>query len=92
MLEDPHILVVPDGTEVINTRQYANTDYECIFIPRSVKLVKGFAFDGCKSLKEVVIEEGSKMRIIGKNAFRDCSSLAKITLPEGLVMIDLYAF
>lgn len=36
MLQDPHALVVPDGTEVIGENQYRNKEYERVFIPKSV--------------------------------------------------------
>ena len=86
------ILVVPDGTEVIGNSKYSGEDYVGVFIPKSVSRIGDFAFDGCKNLKEVIIEERSKLKIIGKDAFRNCSSLVKITFPEGLEKVGGYAF
>lgn len=59
MLRDPRALVVLDGTRVVNGHQYEDTNYERVFVPKSVELIGDFAFDCCQSLKEVVIEEGS---------------------------------
>ena len=92
MLKDPYALVIPDGTEVIRNSQYEETDYERVFIPKSVSQIENYAFDGCKNLKEVVIEEGSKLKIIGKDSFRNCNSLTKMTFPEGLEKIGFYSF
>lgn len=36
MLNDPHALVVPDGTEEITWSQYKERDYRRVFIPKSV--------------------------------------------------------
>lgn len=63
-----------------------------MFVPRSVLKIQAFAFDGCKDLREVVFEEGSRLRTIGKNAFRNCRSLAEIAFPDGLERIGMYAF
>ena len=48
MLQDPHALVIPGGTEVINEKEYKNKDYERVFIPKSVVEVGSYAFDCCK--------------------------------------------
>ena len=87
MLNDPHALVVPDGTEVIEYKQYEKTGYERVFIPKSVMEIQGWAFSGCESLREVVFEEGSKLKTIRDRVFRSCSNLATINLPEGLKSI-----
>ena len=88
MLEDPHALVVPDGTEVITSNQYEETEYERVFIPNTVVEIKFCAFNECKSLREVVFEEGNELKAIGEHAFNSCSSLVKINLPEGLKTIE----
>ena len=87
MLKDPHALVIPDGTEVIRYKQYEETDYERVFIPKGVTEIKSGAFSECESLKEVVFEEGSMLKTIGNWVFDGCSNLAKINLPEGLKSI-----
>ena len=92
MLNDPRALVVLDGTEIITSCRYEKTEYERIFIPKSVSRIGNLAFDGCKNLREVVIEEGSKLKIIGIDAFRDCSRLTKMTFPEGLETVERFAF
>ena len=88
MSRDPRTLVIPDGTEIIKTNQYRKANYEQVFIPKSVTEIQSRAFDECRNLREVVFEEGSKLRIIGDNAFDSCENLAKINLPEGLQSIE----
>ena len=51
MLNDPHALVVPDGTEIIEESQYKGKDYERVFIPKSVTIIKEHLFEDCKNLK-----------------------------------------
>ena len=69
MLKDPYALVVPDGTKVITSHQYGKTDYERVFIPKSVTKIEASAFKGCENLKHVVFEEGSKLEEIGRYCF-----------------------
>lgn len=90
--KDPRALLVPDGTDAINKEQYAEKYYERVFVPRSVTRIRDFAFCNCRNLKEVVFEEGSKLRVIGKGAFYSCIALTKVTLPEGLENIGVGAF
>ena len=69
---NPRALVIPDGTEIIKTNQYRKANYEQVFIPKSVTEIQLGAFDSCKNLREVVFEEGSKLKIVGYNAFDEC--------------------
>ena len=57
--EDPHALVVPDGTEVICEEQFKEGEYESILIPKSVVAVQKGAFANWKHLQKVAFEEGS---------------------------------
>ena len=54
-----------------------------------VCVISGF-FEGCSSLKEVIIPEG--IRWIDCEAFKDYTSLESITLPHSMVEIYEYAF
>ena len=91
MLKDPRALVVLDGTEIIDERQYKGKDYEWIFIPKSVTIIKEHAFEDCKNLKEVVFEEGSKLEKIGYDCFNS-SGLEEITLPRTLKNVGFDTF
>lgn len=52
--------------------------------------IGAFAFEGCTSLKSVVIPSATKE--IGAAAFKGCSNLEQIELPKGLETIDDSAF
>ena len=91
MLQDPHALVIPDGTEVIKRWQYKETDYERVFVPKSITKIEDSAFKNCKKLKEVVFEEGSKLEEIRYGCFVG-NKLEEITLPKTLKEIDNYVF
>ena len=62
-----------------------------VFIPKSVTKIEDSAFEDYKNLKEVVIEEGSKLEEIGCNCFKN-SRLAEITLPKVFNKISDNAF
>ncbi|MBR2930189.1 MAG: leucine-rich repeat protein [Clostridia bacterium] len=55
-----------------------------------VSKVGSYAFDGCASLKEVVIAEGVTM--LQASAFRNCTNLASVSLPDGLTDIGSTVF
>jgi len=59
-------------------------------IHSSVIDIKDHSFYRCKSLEEVVLNEG--LRRIGEFAFQDCTSLQSITLPSTLERIGRFAF
>ena len=92
MSKDPHALVVPDGTEVIKNGEYSGKDYERVFIPKSVTEIEESAFEDCENLREVVFEEGSKLKVVGREAFRNCNKLTRMTFPEGFEKIGIFSF
>ena len=92
MPNDPNYLVIPNGTEIICKQCYRKKAIERVFIPKGVREIQDSAFEDCKSLREVIFEEGSKLKKIGKCAFQSCSRLKNISLPEGLEYIGKYCF
>lgn len=89
---DPRSLVVSDGTTAIEVDQYKERDLERVFIPKSVVEIRDSAFRGCKDLRKVVFEVGSRLKTIGNGAFYQCSGLTAIDFPEGLERIGMFAF
>ena len=92
ILTNPHCLAVPDGTEVICRGCYRENDIERVFIPKSVREIQEDAFKDCTNLREVIVEEGSALRTVGKSVFCNCKNLENITLPEGLERIEYQCF
>ena len=83
---------MPDGTEAICKDCYRGKDMERVFIPKSVREIQEGAFFECEKLQEVVFEEESMLKKIGKLAFWNCISLKKINLPEELELIGNWCF
>lgn len=61
-------------------------------IPSSVSMMESGAFSACRALKEVTIENGSKLKEIPRNAFSSNQSLNKVTIGEGVEVIGSGAF
>ena len=83
---------VPYGTRTITEDQFSGRNVYRVFIPKSVEKIEDSAFEGCENLKEILFEEGSKLRTIGEQVFYKCKNLVKINLPEGLTSIGHSAF
>lgn len=57
-----------------------------IIIPKSVKSIDSCAFEGCKFLNNVTIDDG--VEYIGLNAFVNCHSLKSISIPSSVKTIQ----
>lgn len=69
---------------------YQTTDIEEIKIHRDIIRIGGEAFSR-SSLKKVIFEEGSRLKIIAMYAFR-ATLLEEVDLPEGIETISNYSF
>jgi hypothetical protein len=87
------------GSSMTHIGNYAFSDMPLIgglgsnFFPSSLKSIGHGAFDGCKSLDNVVFNEG--LESIGSDAFDGCTRLGMLyglVLPASLKSIDEYAF
>lgn len=65
-------------------------DAEHVVINEGVTTIKGYAFSGKASIKDVSLP--STLKSVGEFAFRECTSLEEVVLPEGLTVIDKGAF
>ena len=59
-------------------------------IPSNVIAIGEYAFEACKSLKNITIQ--SSITKIGRGAFRNCKSLKNITLPDSITAVDFDTF
>lgn len=83
-------VVIPDGVLILGDHAFPATGaIRSVVIPGSVKEIRG-AFDGCKSLENVIIAIG--VTIIGDSAFKNCSSLKNVTFPNSVTEIGQDAF
>lgn len=67
---------------------YKNENIESINIPGTVKSIETTAFNSCKSLKEVILNEG--IEIINIGSFAKCA-LESITFPKSLKTLNAFA-
>ena len=80
-------LVIPEGVEELEDNAFAGLEtLNKITLPASLTRIGAHAFDGCISLKEIVVQAKS-MTEIGAAAFMGCSELTSITIPEGIAEI-----
>jgi hypothetical protein len=63
-----------------------------ICIPASVERVGDCCFQGCPLLSTVTFESGSRLAIIGKDAFLCCSALSSICIPSSVERLPYRCF
>ncbi|MPN00256.1 hypothetical protein SDC9_147450 [bioreactor metagenome] len=82
------VLFNKDKTALI---RYPPTNPDTTYaIPRSVKIIGPHAFQNCRNLKEVTLNDG--LEVIEDSAFDDCKALESIGLPDTLEKIGQWAF
>lgn len=73
----------------------SNSFYNCsslqeIVIPKSVKEIGDYAFNGCKELESVTMYDN--LLSIGNGAFEGCSKLKDVVIPNTVTNLGGYAF
>ena len=81
----------------ISDNAFQNEDIKSVIIPKSIKKIGDYAFDGCTQLMSVEMDstryDGAPIvNTIGKNAFSNCTSLPEIRIPNSVSMIGQGAF
>lgn len=61
-----------------------------LIIPKGVKTIGEFAFQGCARLEKIILPKG--LEGIADNAFTNCTSLTSITIPESVKKTGSMAF
>jgi glycosyltransferase involved in cell wall biosynthesis len=86
-------IVLPEYVKVIKKSMFYGCDeLVSIEIPNTVLEIESHAFQGCRNLRQVTIQEGSRLGKIGAYAFAGCSSLKTMSLPSSVVWIGTGAF
>lgn len=78
-----HVRVL-DGTKIICKNSFTSSQISEITIPDSVEMIDDAAFASSISLEHVYFSEGSKLMVVGNNAFYGCKALRQITLPDSV--------
>lgn len=78
------------GTEMIACDAFTNSKASKVILPKTVTTITSYAFNNCRNLKEVVLNEG--LTHIGECAFRMCPLLDDITIPDTVLDIMANAF
>ena len=84
---------IPSTVTTFGMASFANAySLTKLTIPKSVEVIStGFCL-GCKSLKEVIFEEGSSPLFLDQEAFRFCTNLESISLPGSIQAVGNWAF
>ena len=89
--QDPKVLRLPDGLEVVEDDRFSFSDIRKLIIPSTVKRLGDRAFKGCYRLREVVFEAGSQLETIGRSCFNSCD-IERMTIPRSVRDIGNGAF
>lgn len=65
---------------------------EKIVIPKTVEIIEAGAFHSSESLREIIFEKNSNLRLIGRSAFYWSREISKIDFPNKLEVIGESAF
>ncbi len=95
-LLDSDILALPDntsvkdGTTLIASFVFYNSNIQSVSLPSSLKIINDYAFYNCESLTAVNIPEG--VTDIENSAFYNCTALEAVSLPSTLETIGINCF
>ena len=89
--QDPKVLRLPDGLEVVGDFWFVSSDIEKVFIPNTVRELGSRAFSDCARLREVVFEPGSQLETIGSYCFERCG-LREFVAPESVKDVGFGTF
>ena len=81
---------IPNSVTSIGTYAFYESALVSVTWPKGTKELANSVFEGCNSLKEVIIPEG--ITKLGYAAFRECRHLESVSIPSTLTTIDDYAF
>jgi len=86
-------LILPKNLQKTHYKEYtACMALKAITIPASVTEIGERTFEDCRSLKKVVFEANSQLKMIDNWAFYACHALDTISIPQGVTTIGDGAF
>ena len=61
------------------------TNKRYVLVPSTIKVIRDYAFNGCKSIKQIFLPDG--LTDIMYSAISDCASLSELTIPSSVRVI-----
>ena len=89
--KDPGVLRLPEGLDVVGEGWFRETGVQKLVVPASVTVLGARAFQGCRRLRELVFEPGSRLEYVNERCFEGCG-LREVVFPRSLRVIDVMAF
>lgn len=86
-----NVAVVPDGVRQIGSCAFRWCLVESLFIPKTVEIIKSFAFNS-SILNSITFEEGSTLKEIREAAFYYSANIKELNLPPSVRNIHYNAF
>lgn len=84
-------VTLPTSLQYLDCRCFESCALKRIDLSNTmIKSIEPACFSNCKSLEEVILPED--LHSIGWEAFNGCSQLAKFNVPEGVELIEKFAF
>lgn len=83
-------LKIEEGTTVIEIGSFIGTNLKKLNLPKTVEVIKGFAFHDCTKLNTVILNDGLKH--IEAEAFNGCINLKELIIPKSVTKLHEYAF
>ena len=75
-------LLTSDKTELVACL----TTKKIVSVPDSIRIIRGYAFSGCKTIEQVFLPEG--ITDIKDYAFSECPSLSELSIPSSVRTIE----
>lgn len=85
-------IFIPEGIKSLGADCLYNTNIETIRIPDSVERIESGAFRKCKSLRNIIFSDRSRLKYIGDKAFDGCLLLQEIHIPATVTTVGANAF
>lgn len=85
-------LIYPKGISIIESRAFANNKMITeVVLGSNITDIGEEAFYSCSNLRKIDLRE-SRIKKIRKNTFKWCDNVSEIILPDGVEVIEDYAF
>lgn len=85
-------LYIRETLRIVGKRSFMSNKYiKYISIPPSTEIISAHAFQACINLQYIKFAKNSKLKKIGRFAFKG-ASITKLNIPSSVELIDHYAF